>query len=75
MLELLVELAEPVAFALGALLFTVAGALVDLTAVSTYSGGRTTLALWLAFVGSAALYAGVFLFGAEARKRLASRNA
>ncbi|QDX40335.1 hypothetical protein [Salarchaeum sp. JOR-1] len=75
MLELLIELAEPLAFALGALVFSIAGAIIDLTAVSTYSGGQTMLALWLAFVGSAALYAGVFLFGSEARKRLAARGA
>lgn len=70
-----VELAEPLAFALAALVFSVAGTIIDLTAVSTYGGGQTTLALWMAFVGSAALYAGVFLFGSEARKRLAAREA
>ncbi|MGB9987090.1 hypothetical protein [Salarchaeum japonicum] len=75
MLELLVEVAEPLAFALGALVFSIAGAVIDLTAVSTFSGGETTLALWMAFIGSAALYAGVFLFGSEARARLAAREA
>jgi len=47
---------------LAALLLTVAGAFAELNAVG-FADDSTVIALWLAYMGAIALYAGLFVVG------------
>lgn len=62
-MEAAAELLSVALYALAAGALTTLGVLAELSSLSEYGAGHTTAALWLAFVGAVALYAGVYQLG------------
>ena len=74
MKELLVSLAELLAYTLVAVGFTVAGFFAEMTRLEYFSAGNLPFAAWLFVMGSIALYAGIFALGTgEVLPRLRDR--
>lgn len=65
MKELLAPVVELLAYAVGALGFTIAGVFAELTSLDYLSAGNAKFAAWLAIMGAVALYAGVFALGLD----------
>ena len=63
MRELLVPIAELLAYAAVAVLLTALGAFAELSSLSYFGAGNTVFAVWLVAIGAVALYAGVVLVG------------
>ena len=62
-LELAGDLLSTVLSAVGAVVFTVAGVFVDQAALANLAGGATGLGAWELFMGTLALFVGIYLLG------------
>jgi lipopolysaccharide export LptBFGC system permease protein LptF len=61
----IVELIDLIGSALGAVLFTFGGFLVEQAGISNVAAGATTIGLWEAGMGALLLFVGLYLFGYE----------
>lgn len=51
--------------AVAAVAFTLVGTFVELNAVASIAAGELAFGLWTLYMGGIALYAGLFVFGAD----------
>lgn len=73
---LFAEIAPLLARAVAAVVFTLLGGAMGLSAVgSLVSGGEVLFALWAFYMGGIAIYAGVFVFGTQLLDRVSPNQA
>ena len=78
MSEALGVLGEVVPLALraaAAVAFTLVGMFVELNALASILSGEFAFGLWALYMGAIALYAGLFVFGADVLARVVPRSA
>ncbi|GAB7014050.1 hypothetical protein [Halolamina salina] len=63
--EMAIEIGTLLAYAALSGVLTYAGVLSEQSAVETFAGGPTPLAVWFLVLGAAAIYGGVVLVGRE----------
>ena len=61
--------------ALAAVAFTLVGMFVELNALVSILSGEFAFGLWALYMGAIALYAGLFVFGADVAARVTPRSA